>query len=78
DLEDWADYKSRVNSAKEFIEVELSQLSAFAYPGEDDMVITRFFQDYQSSNYNWEGWKQLLWRRNSETGDWQIIYEGNG
>lgn len=78
DLEDWAHYKSRVNSAKEFIEVELSQLSAFAYPGEDDMVITRFFQDYQSSNYNWEGWKQLLWRRNSETGDWQIIYEGNG
>jgi len=78
DLEAWSQHKILVNSAKDFIDVDLSQLSVFAYPGEEDMVITRFFQDYQSSNYNWEGWKQLLWRKNPESGDWQIIYEGNG
>jgi murein L,D-transpeptidase YafK len=78
DLDDWSQYKTRVNSTKDFIDVDLSQLSVFAYPGEDNMVITRFYQDYQSSNYNWQGWKQLLWRRNVDSGDWQIIFEGNG
>ncbi len=78
DLEDWSLYKARINSAKEYIDIELSQLSVFTYPGEEGMVVTRFFQDYKSSNFSWKGWKQLLWRRNSESGDWQIIYEGNG
>ena len=76
-LSQWKTYKTRVNNAKTFINVDLSDLSVFAYPGEKDLVVSRFYQKYESSNYNWRGWKQLLWRRNSE-GVWQIIFEGNG
>lgn len=77
DLDQWSRYKTRVNGAKSYIRVDLSDLSVFAYPGEEDLVISRFYQKYESSNYNWKGWKQLLWRRNDQ-GMWQIIYEGNG
>lgn len=76
-LSQWKAYKTRVNNAKSFINVDLSDLSVFAYPGEKDLVLSRFYQNYKSSNYNWKGWKQLLWRRNPE-GVWQIIFEGNG
>lgn len=76
-LAQWKAYKTRVNNAKSFINIDLSDLSVFAYPGEDDLVVSRFYQKYESSNYNWKGWKQLLWRRNPE-GVWQIIFEGNG
>lgn len=76
-LEQWKTYKSRVNGAKSYIRVELSDLSVFAYPGEENLVTSRFYQNYQSSNYNWKGWKQMLWQRDAD-GQWRIIYEGNG
>jgi len=76
-LAQWKAYKTRVNGAKSFIRVNISDLSVFAYPGEKDLVVSRFYQKYESSNYNWKGWKQLFWRRNDE-GVWQILFEGNG
>lgn len=76
-LSEWKTYKTRVNGAKSYIRVDLSDMSVFAYPGEENLVVSRFYQKYESSNYNWKGWKQLFWRRN-EQGNWQIIYEGNG
>ena len=77
DLGQWKRYKTRVNKSKKHINVKLSQLSIIAYPGEENLVSARFYQDYQSSNFNWQGWKQLLWRR-AENGEWKILYEGNG
>lgn len=76
-LDQWKEYKSRINRAKSYINVELTNLSVIAYPNEEDMVVSRFYQEYESSNYNWKGWKQLIWRRN-EQGEWRIIFEGNG
>jgi murein L,D-transpeptidase YafK len=76
-LAQWKAYKTRVNKAKEFIRVDLSELSVIDYPGEENLVAVRFYQQYQSSNFNWEGWKHLLWRRDDQ-GQWRILYEGNG
>lgn len=77
DLSQWTNYKTRVNASKQHIRVKLTQLSVIAYPGEDNLISSRFYQDYQSSNFSWHGWKQLLWRR-AENGEWKILYEGNG
>lgn len=76
-LSQWKSYKTRVNRSKQHISVELSQLSIIAYPGEENLFSSRFYQNYQSSNFSWRGWKQLLWRR-TESGEWKILYEGNG
>jgi|TARA_B100000315_G_scaffold259226_1_gene314358 murein L,D-transpeptidase YafK len=75
-LSEWKDYKTRVNGTKSYIKVDLSELSVVAYPGEENLVATRFYQRYESSNYRWQGWKQLLWLRD-ESGAWRILYEGN-
>ena len=76
-LAQWKRYKTRVNASKRRIRVKLSQLTVIEYPGEDNLVSSRFYQDYKSNNFSWHGWKQLLWRR-AENGEWKILYEGSG
>lgn len=76
DLDAWTEYKTRVNGQKSYINVELSNITAVEYPGEDT-VIVHFHQSYDSSNYKWEGWKELLWKKDS-SGKWKILFEGNG
>jgi murein L,D-transpeptidase YafK len=75
-LEAWQRYKRRVNGRKDWIKVELGKLSAIAHPEHPDLITVRYYQEYRSSNYNWHGWKQMLWRE-QENGQWQIVYEGN-
>jgi murein L,D-transpeptidase YafK len=75
DLPQWSDYKRRVNGSKSFINLEFSDISFISDPRDPDIVIVRYYQNYQSSNYNWRGWKQQLWRQHGS--EWQIIYEGN-
>lgn len=77
DITAWKAYKTRVNSSKRLIRVELEKLSVVEYPGQSDLATVRFYQVYESSNYQWRGWKQLLWRMGSD-GQWRIVYEGNG
>jgi murein L,D-transpeptidase YafK len=75
-LAEWSAYKRRVNNAKTFITVATSNVSFIADPRDAELVNVRFYQSYRSSNYNWDGWKEQLWR---DTADgWKIIYEGNG
>lgn len=77
DLTAWSIYKTRVNSQKTFIDVSFSDLTAIQYPGTENMVSVRFYQNYKSSNYDWAGWKELLWQKDAN-GHWKIIFEGNG
>jgi len=77
DLKQWATYKTRVNELKAYIRISLSKMSVITYPGEEDLLVMRFYQNYESSNFNWFGWKHLLWRRD-DAGVWRILYEGNG
>jgi murein L,D-transpeptidase YafK len=76
-LKEWKTYKTRVNGLKTYIRIILSKMSVIAYPGEENLVAMRFYQHYESSNFNWRGWKHLLWRRD-DAGVWRILYEGNG
>jgi len=76
-LKQWKTYKTRVNGLKTYIRIFLSKMSVIDYPGEENLVAMRFYQHYESSNFNWRGWKHLLWRRD-DAGVWRILYEGNG
>lgn len=69
-------YKTRVNGNKQWVKVGLSRMSVVAHPEHSDLVAVRYYQNYRSSNYNWRGWKQMLWRQ-QENGLWRIVYEGN-
>lgn len=72
----WQSYKRRIHKNKTFVDVSISDLSYFNYPGEDNVVSLRYYQSYKSSNYRWRGWKEQLWSQD-ESGQWKIIYEGD-
>ena len=71
----WLNHKRRVNAAKQFIKVSLSDVSVFAYPGERDMVVVTFEQNYQSSNFSNRSRKRQYWRKEAG-GVWRIVFEG--
>ncbi|MDX1514344.1 MAG: L,D-transpeptidase family protein [Gammaproteobacteria bacterium] len=74
DLAGWLRKKRRINSAKSFIDVTLSGVSVFSYPGENDMVVVTFDQDYRSSNFADRSRKRQYWRR-ADDGNWRIVFE---
>ncbi len=71
----WKKHKSAVNAGKRQINIDLSNISLFAYPGEQDLVVAEFTQNYRSDNFNSETEKRQYWRRNANN-EWKIIYEG--
>lgn len=75
--EQWVSYKRRVNSNKRYIKVKLSDLGIYAYPGEANLAMAEFYQDYSSNRFHSKGWKRQLWKREDD-GKWRIIYEKGG
>ncbi|MDC0948722.1 L,D-transpeptidase family protein [Gammaproteobacteria bacterium] len=73
-FDNWAAYKHRVNSNKKFIEVDLSNIDVFRYPGEDNLVVAYVDQNYRSSNINSKTRKELQLRREDD-GRWRIVRE---
>jgi murein L,D-transpeptidase YafK len=73
DLAAWKARKREVNAAKSWIKVGVREMSAFAYPGTPDMVMTTFVQDYRSSNLSNRTTKRQYWIR--EGGVWRILHE---
>lgn len=73
----WAQHKRRVNSQKQFINVELKGVTIFNYPGDEKLRVVTFEQDYRSDNLTNISRKQQFWRL-EEDGQWRIIYEGPG
>lgn len=74
-LEQFAQQKRQVNASKEWIKVKLSNISMFRDPGQDELVVVTFEQDYQSNNLNNQMKKRQYWIR--EDGTWKIIFEGS-
>lgn len=73
----WADSKRRINAGKNFVSVEISNLSVFEYPlGPDTvpMAMVTFDQNYKSSNNSSKMKKRQYWQRDGA--QWKIIYEG--
>ncbi len=69
----FAESKRRVNAAKDWIKVDLQRLSIFRQPGNKDMAIVTFDQDYRSNNLSDQSRKRQYWQR--ENGRWRIIQE---
>lgn len=75
DYASWIRHKRRVNASKKYIRVGVTELSLFGYPGERDMVVATFDQDYRSDNFSNRITKRQYWRREAD-GAWRIVYEG--
>ena len=73
-LSRFAAHKRRVNANKKFIDVQLEDLDLYQYPGEENLVLARFTQNYRSDNFRTTTLKEQYWRRNAD-GQWQIIKE---
>ncbi len=65
--------KRIVNAAKEYIEIDLNNLSIYDYPGEEPMMLVSFDQEYRSNNHHSVTQKKQYWKK--QDGRWQIIHE---
>ena len=64
----------RSNAGKSALQVKLSDVSIFQYPGKENLMVVTFTQDYHSSNLNNVMRKRQYWQM--ENGQWRIMYEG--
>ena len=76
DYKSWVNYKKRVNSAKKYIQVDITDKSMFLYPGEKGLLVVTFRQDYKSDKVERKFVKRQYWRRQQD-GTWRIVYEGS-
>lgn len=70
----FSSYKRRVNASKRRIEVQLRDLDLMRYPGEPNLIVAQFQQDYRSDNFAVSGLKQQFWRQQKD-GSWKIVLE---
>jgi len=75
DYNSWVEYKRRVNPSKKLIKVNISNTSMFLYPGEEQLMVVTFVQDYASDNFRKKFTKRQYWHMEDD-GQWRIIYEG--
>jgi len=74
DFADWAKQKRSINAGKAWIKVKVDDVSMFIYPGNENLAVVTFNQDYASNNVNNKMRKRQYWQR--EKGTWRIIHEG--
>jgi murein L,D-transpeptidase YafK len=74
DFRNWDNFKRRTNSKKTLIAVEYSELNIFNYPGEENLVLMQFKQNYESNSLDLKSPKELYWHK--ENNAWKIVYEG--
>lgn len=67
-------YKRRVNGSKRHINVQVSDIDLLRYPGEPNLVMAQFRQDYTSDNFSVSGMKQQFWKQQAD-GSWKIVLE---
>ena len=71
----WAAKKKKLNKSKTFIQVDIDVEEMFLYPGETDMFVVSFKQNYLSNNFQSQQRKKQYWKKDN-LGVWKIIYEG--
>ena len=64
-----------VVAGKRYIDVTVSDISLFRYPGER-MILAEFTLDYHSDNFDFAAKKEQYWRQDGE-GQWRIFREEN-
>ena len=73
-LNQWSAHKRRVNAAKTWIKVGISDVSVILYPGDETLAVITFAQEYASSNLKNKMHKRQYWTRENDR--WKILYEG--
>jgi murein L,D-transpeptidase YafK len=73
-LAQWSAQKRQVNAGKTWIKVKLSDMTLLLYPGQQELAVAIFDQDYSSSNLSNQMKKRQYWLK--EDGQWRIVYEG--
>jgi murein L,D-transpeptidase YafK len=75
DYESWTKRKRIIQTQKQKVFIELSEISFFDYPNtENEIVLVDFIQDYKSPTINNKMNKRQYWI--NENNEWRIIYEG--
>jgi murein L,D-transpeptidase YafK len=74
DFNAWSEQKRAVNAGKTAVKVALSNVSVFRYPGNENLVVVTFDQDYRSNNLSNQMRKRQYWMQDG--GSWKIVYEG--
>ena len=75
-LKDWALNKKRAGMGKNFVKIEINNLSVLEYPLPSTaapLMMVTFDQNYQSNNVSRQMKKRQYWQL--ENGQWKIIYE---
>lgn len=73
DFQAFAASKQKVNAAKSWIKVGLSDVSLMLYPERPDFAMVSFVQNYRSDTLSDRTVKRQFWSR--ENGRWKIIHE---
>jgi len=78
DYASWANYKTRINRQKTYIDVRLSniQIDMLDDGRSEEAVKVTFTQAYQSNNYASYSRKMLHLQRHDASADWRILFEG--
>ena len=71
----WVEHKQSVNAGKSWLKVKVENVSMYAYPGDSNLVMVSFDQDYNSSNLAGQFRKRQFWAK--EATGWRIVYEGS-
>ncbi len=74
DFKAFAGHKRWVNRNKQDIRIEFGNLAIYRYPGERNLVLMEYDQDYRSNILTVASPKELYWR--IEGDDWKIVQEG--
>ncbi|MCP4490239.1 MAG: L,D-transpeptidase family protein [Gammaproteobacteria bacterium] len=75
DFAKWDAHKRWISDKKTQVTVEYSDLNIFVYPGEKDLVLMQYEQNYASNNLDLISPKEIYWRKFPNR--WQIVYEGS-
>jgi dipeptidase len=62
-----------VNQNKSWIKIKLEDWSIFQYPGQENIAVIEFTQNYASSNLSSVSRKRMYWIKRS--GQWKILIE---
>jgi murein L,D-transpeptidase YafK len=73
DYASWSAKKRAVTEGKTWIKVGIKDMSLFEYPGERDLMMVSFEQEYRSNNLSTRTQKRQFWAR--ENGHWRIVHE---
>lgn len=74
DYKAWEGHKRWVNRNKKGVSVEYTHLNIFRYPGEEQLVLMQYDQNYHSNNLQLAGPKEVFWKQ--QDNQWAIVYEG--